>query len=82
MSKLPLLSGRQVIKILQKIGYYIRDQKGSHIHLRHPIRPPLTITEINLREVNVALPKHLVLNYAANDMSKCDMSFLDTLCVV
>jgi len=49
MSKLPLLSGKQVIKILQKIGYYIRDQKGSHIHLRHPIRPPLTIP--NHREV-------------------------------
>jgi predicted RNA binding protein YcfA (HicA-like mRNA interferase family) len=49
MNKLPLLSGKQVIKILQKIGYYIRDQKGSHIHLRHPIRPPLTIP--NHREV-------------------------------
>jgi predicted RNA binding protein YcfA (HicA-like mRNA interferase family) len=45
MSKLPLLSGKQVIKILQKIGYYIRDQKGSHVHLRHPIRPPLTIPD-------------------------------------
>ena len=49
MSKFPLLSGKQVIKILQKIGYYIRDQKGSHVHLRHPIRPPLTIP--NHREV-------------------------------
>lgn len=49
MSKLPILSGKQVIKILQKIGYYIRDQKGSHVHLRHPIRPPLTIP--NHREV-------------------------------
>ena len=49
MSKLPLLSGKQVIKILQKIGYYIRNQKGSHVHLRHPIRPPLTIP--NHREV-------------------------------
>jgi predicted RNA binding protein YcfA (HicA-like mRNA interferase family) len=34
---------------VEKIGYYIRDQKGSHIHLRHPIRPPLTIP--NHREV-------------------------------
>jgi predicted RNA binding protein YcfA (HicA-like mRNA interferase family) len=49
MNKLPILSGKQVIKILQKIGYYIRDQKGSHVHLRHPIRPPLTIP--NHREV-------------------------------
>jgi len=36
MIKLPVVSGKQVIKALQKIGYYIRDQKGSHIHIRHP----------------------------------------------
>ncbi len=43
MSKLPIISGKEVISILSKIGYYIRDQKGSHIHIRHPIRQPLTI---------------------------------------
>lgn len=43
MSKLPVLSGKQVIGMLQSIGYYIRDQKGSHVHLRHSIREPLCI---------------------------------------
>ena len=43
MTKLPLISGKKLIKILIKIGYYVRDQKGSHIHLRHPIRNPLTV---------------------------------------
>jgi predicted RNA binding protein YcfA (HicA-like mRNA interferase family) len=43
MTRLPVLSGREVVKALSKIGYYVRDQKGSHIHLRHPTRPPLTI---------------------------------------
>lgn len=43
MIKLPVVSGKQVIKALQKIGYYVRDQKGSHIHLRHPSKIPLTI---------------------------------------
>jgi len=43
MTKLPVVSGKQVIKVLQKIGYYIRDQKGSYIHLRHPNKIPLTI---------------------------------------
>lgn len=43
MSKLPVVSGKQVVKVLQKIGYYFRDQKGSHIHLRHPNKIPLTI---------------------------------------
>ena len=41
--KLPILSGKDVIKALVKLGYTINDQKGSHIHLRHPVRRPLTV---------------------------------------
>jgi predicted RNA binding protein YcfA (HicA-like mRNA interferase family) len=41
--KLPVVSGKNVIKALSKIGYYVRDQKGSHIHLRHAIKRPLTV---------------------------------------
>ncbi|MEW5760508.1 MAG: type II toxin-antitoxin system HicA family toxin [Candidatus Thermoplasmatota archaeon] len=43
MTKLPIVSGKEVVKALSKIGYYIRDQKGSHIHLRHPTKQPLTV---------------------------------------
>ena len=41
--KLPVLSGVEVIKLLVKHGYYIHNQKGSHIHLRHASKPPLTV---------------------------------------
>ena len=41
--KLPIVSGKETIKALSKIGYYIRDQKGSHVHMRHPVRKPLTV---------------------------------------
>ncbi len=41
--KLPVVSGMETIKALSKIGYYVRNQKGSHVHLRHPIRKPLTV---------------------------------------
>jgi len=41
--KLPILSGKDVVKALSKLGYTINDQKGSHIHLRHPARRPLTV---------------------------------------
>ncbi len=34
MSKLPNLSGRDCIKALLKIGYFVRRQEGSHIILR------------------------------------------------
>ncbi len=41
--KLPVVSGNQLIKTLAKDGYYVHDQKGSHIHLRHPTKRPLTV---------------------------------------
>ena len=44
MSKqLPVVSGSDLIKVFIKTGYYVRAQQGSHVHLRHPTRPPLTI---------------------------------------
>ncbi|MDP7265048.1 MAG: type II toxin-antitoxin system HicA family toxin [Candidatus Thermoplasmatota archaeon] len=43
MSQIPVISGKRLIKALAKIGYYVRDQRGSHIHLRHPYKNPLTI---------------------------------------
>jgi predicted RNA binding protein YcfA (HicA-like mRNA interferase family) len=43
MTKLPVISGKKLIKVLTKLGYYVRDQKGSHVHLRHSIRKPLTV---------------------------------------
>ena len=36
MSKLPLLTGKELIKILQNIGFQLIRQEGSHIFLRHP----------------------------------------------
>ena len=41
--KVPILSGKEVVKALGKLGYTVNDQKGSHIHLRHPVMLPLTI---------------------------------------
>ncbi len=39
MSKLPIVSGRQLCKILEKLGYFIDHQTGSHIILRD-VNPP------------------------------------------
>jgi predicted RNA binding protein YcfA (HicA-like mRNA interferase family) len=39
MTKLPVVSGRQLVKALIKIGYEIDNQRGSHMFLRHR-RPP------------------------------------------
>ena len=41
----PVLSGRDLVRALTRVGYTVRDQKGSHIHLRHPYRRPLTVPD-------------------------------------
>lgn len=41
--KLLVISGKKVIKILLKKGYTIKNQKGSHVHLQHPTKRPLTV---------------------------------------
>jgi len=34
MSKLPVISGQDCVKALEKIGFYFKRQEGSHIVLR------------------------------------------------
>lgn len=34
MSKLPQISGRATVRALEKIGFYVKRQHGSHIILR------------------------------------------------
>jgi len=36
MSKLPLLSANDIIKILQKMGFQKIRQEGSHVFMQHP----------------------------------------------
>jgi len=43
MPRLPMISGKELIKLLLREGYYIRNQKGSHVHLRHAFKKPVTI---------------------------------------
>ena len=41
MSRLPQVDGRRVIRTLQKAGFFIHHQKGSHATLRHQQDPSL-----------------------------------------
>ena len=36
MTRLPSLSGDQIITVLGKAGFQVLRQKGSHIYLKHP----------------------------------------------
>ncbi|MEK7171125.1 MAG: type II toxin-antitoxin system HicA family toxin [Patescibacteria group bacterium] len=45
MVRLPAISADLLLKKLQKVGYVVARQKGSHIRLRHKTRKPLTVPD-------------------------------------
>jgi len=51
MSKLPIISARDLIKALYKIGYYTDHQTGSHIILRNTKYPYRRLTIPNHKEI-------------------------------
>ena len=44
MPKLPVVSGREIIKALSRIGYEVDHQKGSHVVMRYKGYPHRRIT--------------------------------------
>lgn len=51
MSKLPVVSGQDMVKALAKIGYEFDHQRGSHIVLRQIFEPFRRVTIPNHREI-------------------------------
>jgi predicted RNA binding protein YcfA (HicA-like mRNA interferase family) len=43
MSRLPVCSGQDAIRVFEKVGYQVDHQTGSHIILRHPLMRRLTV---------------------------------------
>ena len=50
-AKLPVLSGRTLIKALAKIGYFQDHQRGSHVVLRHKDPPHRRLTIPDHKEI-------------------------------
>lgn len=48
MSRLPLLSGKEIIKALSKIGYREVRQRGSHIRLSCPDKKSITVPDYKI----------------------------------
>jgi predicted RNA binding protein YcfA (HicA-like mRNA interferase family) len=44
MTKLQVISGKRLIKILQKVGYFVVRQRGSHIRLHNSNKVKKEIT--------------------------------------
>ena len=43
MAKLPVISGDECIKALERLGYYMARTKGDHVRLRCPGRNSVTV---------------------------------------
>ena len=66
MHKLPVVSGKDLIKFLKKLGYEIVRQRGSHIRLRKE-------TEYGIHNITVPYHEEIAkgtLNAILNDVSK------------
>ena len=45
MPQLPLLSGHEIVKILERFGYHVVRQWGSHVRLEAQGRRPVTVPD-------------------------------------
>jgi predicted RNA binding protein YcfA (HicA-like mRNA interferase family) len=65
VSKLPVLKPRDVIAALERGGFYIHHQRGSHARLLHQTRPELRVTvPIHGKDIPPSLLKHRILKQA------------------
>jgi len=72
--KLPVVSGRQVVRALERVGYRVVRQRGSHIRLRDESDPnhlPVTVPDHRtlkpgllrqiLRDANLTIDEFVIL---------------------
>lgn len=52
MVRLPVVSGRDLVRALEKVGYFVDRQRGSHIVLRHAEPPYRRVTIPDHRDVS------------------------------
>lgn len=51
MARLPVVSGRELVRALEKSGYVVDRQKGSHIVLRQTTKPFRRVTVPDHEEI-------------------------------
>ena len=69
MSKLPIISARDLIKVLHRIGYDVDHQTGSHIILRNTKYPYRRLTIPNHKEITRGT-LHSIIKQAGLDVKQ------------
>ena len=75
MSQLPVISGKELVKVLQKSGFVVVRIKGSHYRLKHP-DGRLTTVPVHGNE---DIPKGLLRTKIREDLEMELDEFIDTL---
>ncbi|MCX6278466.1 MAG: type II toxin-antitoxin system HicA family toxin [Bacteroidetes bacterium] len=75
MSQLPVISGKELVKVLQKSGFVVVLIKGSHYRLKHP-DGRLTTVPVHGNE---DIPKGLLRTIIREDLEMELDEFIDTL---
>jgi len=52
MPKLPIIKTRELIRVLQKLGFFLHHQVGSHAQFKHPDGRRITVPMHAGRDVN------------------------------
>ena len=69
--KLPVLKPKQVIAALERAGFYVHHQRGSHARLLHRTRPDLHVTiPMHNKDIPPSLLKHRILKQAGLDQEE------------
>jgi predicted RNA binding protein YcfA (HicA-like mRNA interferase family) len=73
LSKLPFISGRELCKVLGKIGYFVDHQTGSHIVLRNRFPPHRRLTVPDHKELAKGTLRAIVRQAGLTVQELCDM---------
>ncbi len=77
--KLPRgVSGDRLVRALQRLGYEVLRQKGSHVRLRHP-EPPIHVVTVPLHDSLKTGTLHDILSEVAQRRSVSMESLIDLL---
>jgi len=59
--RLPVLKAKEVVRILERAGFYIHHQRGSHARLLHRTKPELHVTvPIHSKDLPPSLLKRIL----------------------
>ena len=66
--KLPVLKAKEVVRALQRAGFYVHHQTGSHARFLHPVKTELGVTvPIHAKDVPPTLLRRILKQAALSD---------------